>query len=152
MLQDTELRLITTLALLVRVTDIIDSGLHIVHLLLLESILVIHHLDPLLDVRELLHVLLLHVTRLMTHKVFQLAYFALPDIGVVRNGLLLHDHNILGILEFFLKVKHPDEISDHRDLLLNRSLNLHFLDAIEGVSHDCDEKVHKEELSDESGK
>lgn len=50
MLQDTELRLITTLALLVRVTDIIDGSLHIVHLLLLESILVIHHLDPLLDV------------------------------------------------------------------------------------------------------
>ena len=152
MLQDAELRLIASLALLVRVTDIIDSCLHIAHLLLLESILVIHHLDPLLNVRELLHVLLLHVTRLMTHKVFQLAYFALPDIGVVRNGLLLHDHNILRILEFFLKVKHPNEISDHGDLLLNSSLDLHFLDAIEGVSHDCDKKVHEEKLSDKSGK
>ena len=88
----------------------------------------------------------------MAHKVLQLAYFALPDILVVRNGLLLHDHNILGILEFFLKVKYPNEISDHGDLLLNSSLDLHLLDAIEGVSHDCDKKVHEEKLSDESGK
>jgi len=68
---------------------------------------------------------------------------------VSAHHLLLNDQDILVVLELFVHVQNPDKVSDHRDLFLGGSLDLHLLDTIECVAHDSDQQVHEQELGDE---
>ena len=66
--------------------------------------------------------------------------------------LLLNKCDVLGSAEVLLEVKHPDEVSDHRDLLFGGGLHSELLHTVESVAHDGDQQVHEDQLRDESGK
>ena len=95
---------------------------------------------------------MLHLTRLVTHEVFELADLAFPDACIVGYCLLLHDDYVLGVAELLLKVEHPNKVSDHGDLLLSRCLDSDLLDPVKGVAHNGDEQIHEKKLRNESSK
>lgn len=75
----------------------------------------------------------------MLHVALQLTNLAFPDILRISNSLLVDKQNVLVVHERLLKVKHPNEVSDHGNFLLSGSLYLHLLDSVERVAHDGDQ-------------
>ena len=89
---------------------------------------------------------------LCLHEILELADLPLPNVLLTCNHLLLHSDDVLAVFELFLKVQNPDEICNHGDLLLCRSLNFEFLNAIKGVTHNRNKQVHENQLDDKRAK
>lgn len=144
------LRLVVLLFLLLVIdTNLVDLVRENVHCLTLNFNVRVHLVQVLDQVSELRpHLLLLALTE-SPHPSLKLTDLALPDVLRSANHLLLDNQDILVVLELFVHVQDPDKVSDHRDLFLGRSLDLHLLDTVECVAHDSDQQVHEQELGDE---
>ena len=127
------------LALLVRVADLRDSVLKRAETFLLDLDLSLHLAERRFHIRELHLHLRLSGLVLMLHVGLQLTDLAFPDVLGISNSLLVDKKNVLVVLELLLNVKHPDEVSDHGNLLLCGSLYLHLLDSVECIAHDSDQ-------------
>ena len=82
--------------------DLLNSIAQPLDSLMLQPILVVCLRHPQLELIELGHSLVLHLTRLVTDEVFELANLALPDACIVGYCLLLHDDHVLSVTKLLL--------------------------------------------------
>ena len=128
------------------------QGLEISKLVVLHARLLINGMYLCFQEVELVLNAVLRSIILNLHEILELADLPLPNVLLTCNHLLLHSDDVLAVFELFLKVQNPDEICNHGDLLLCRSLNFEFLNAIKGVTHNRNKQVHENQLDDERAK
>ena len=141
--------LVLLLLLLVVDADLVDLVVDLVDLIVLNLDNVVHLAHMLSQVGEARIELIMLALAETVHASLELANLAIPNVLVVADHLLLHNKHILLVLELLAHVKHPDEVSDHRDFFLRASLHFHLLDTVKSVAHDGNQEVHEQELSDE---
>ena len=135
--------------LVVLLLDHAHLGLDLVDSLLLHPAVVVDLSELLENRADLSLEVRLRGIVLVLDEVLELADLALPNALILRDHLLLSNDDILDILELFLNVEDPEEVSDHRDFLLGGGLHFDLLHTIECVSHDGDQQVHEQELCQE---
>lgn len=146
-----QLFLSLSLVLGVRSVDLTDDGRKLIHGSRLQLLRPVHVRDLVLHVCELSLCLSLIRLGLVDNGTLNLSNLSFPLVLFATDHHLLHRDDILVLLELFLQVEHPDKISDERNPFASGSLGLHLRDAVEGVAHDGNQKVHEEELGHEGG-
>ena len=128
------------------------QSLEVTKLIVLLASLLLNRVHLRLQEVELTFEVVHWIIVLCLHEILQLADLALPNVLLTCNHLLLHSDDVLAVFEFFLKVQYPDEICNHSDFLLCRSLNFEFLNTVKGVTHNRNEQVHENQLDNERAK